>query len=163
MLICVITAMTQKTFSCFIMSWWHIDLKISQFFNRPLRDLCLLCTLFCISWFLVGGALPNISIVCFHPSIFVQKMSQATAKKFDVGILSSSTGSVNPHDISSKNISTPILYSNAHFPLNLNKEKGLPGMAGPCCGMRISVPSTLMRQSFRLPLSFVLSKTILRK
>jgi hypothetical protein len=46
----------------------------------------------------------NVSIVCFHPFIFVQKMSQATAQNLDVGILSSSVGSVIPHDISGKNI-----------------------------------------------------------
>ncbi len=67
------------------------------------------------------------------------------------------------HTIFPARVSTPFLYRISHFPLNLNKEKGFPGMAGPCCEMRTSVPSTLMRQSFRLPLYLLLSKTILRK
>jgi hypothetical protein len=67
------------------------------------------------------------------------------------------------HTIILARISTPILYRNPYSPLNLNKEKGFPGMAGPFCRMHTSVPTTLMRQSFRLPLSFLLSKTILRE
>ncbi len=52
---------------------------------------------------------------------------------------------------------------NPHFPLNLNKEKGFSEMSGPCCGMCALVPTTLMKQLFRLPLSFLLSQIILRK
>jgi hypothetical protein len=49
-------------------------------------------------------------------------MSQATAKNFDVGILSSSVGSVKPQDISGKNIH-PNLVPQSTFPFKLEQRK----------------------------------------
>ncbi len=90
------------------------------------------------------GCLPNVSIVHLHPFVLIQPMRQATTKILMSGCLPAAYGSLT-HTISPARISTPILYCNPRFPLNLNKEKDFPGMAGPCCGMRTSVPSTLMR------------------
>ncbi len=83
-------------------------------------------------------------------------------ENFDVWILTSSTRFINPHNIPCNNIH-PNLVPQSALPLHMNEEKGFPGMTGPCCGMRTSVPYTLMRQVFRLPLSFLLLKTIFRK
>ncbi len=48
-------------------------------------------------------------------------MSQATANFFDFGILTSSVGSVNPHDISGNNIH-PNLILQSTFPFKLNQR-----------------------------------------
>jgi hypothetical protein len=77
----------------------------------------------CAPWALdLLRSLTNVSIVCFHPFKFVQKKSQANAKNFDVRILSSSVGSVNPHDISGKNIH-PNLVPQSIFPFKLEQRK----------------------------------------
>ncbi len=172
MLICIMTVMAQKTFPCFMMSWGYIDFKISKFLNRPLRDSCLLRTLFCIAWFLVRfnmhsghltfwGASPmyplSASYLLNSSNQWVKPLQRISMS----GYLPAAYGPLT-HTIFLARISTPILYRNPQSPWNLNKEKGFPGMAGPCCGMCTSVPSTLMRQSFRLLLSFLLSRTILR-
>ena len=107
-------------------------------------------------------SLPNIPIIRLNSFEFIQPMSQATVKKMMSRYLPAAYGWLI-HTIFPAQISTLILYCNPHFPLNLNKEKGFSEMAGPCCGMLTSVPSTLIRQSFWLPLSFLLSKTILRE
>ncbi len=165
--------MARKTFQCSIKSWWYNNVKIAQFFNRPLRLSCLLRTRFCIAWFSVGfDAHPG--HFTFWDASPMYPLSASTllcssnqyAKprwKFLMSVYLPAAYGPLTHTIFPARMSTPISYRNPHFPLNLNKEKGFPGMAGPCCGMRTSVPSTLMRQSFRLPLSFLLSKTILRK
>jgi hypothetical protein len=54
--------------------------------------------------------------------MFIQPMSQATAKKIDVGRLTSSVGSVNRHDISGKNIH-PNLVPQSTFPFKLEQRK----------------------------------------
>jgi hypothetical protein len=77
----------------------------------------------CAPWALdLLRSLANVSIVCFHPFKFVQKMSQANAKNFDVRILTSSVGSVNPHNISGKNIH-PNLVPQSTFPSKLEQRK----------------------------------------
>jgi hypothetical protein len=54
--------------------------------------------------------------------MFIQPMSQAIAKKNDVGILTSSVGSINPHDIYGKNIH-PNLIPQSTFPFKLEQRK----------------------------------------
>ncbi len=130
---------------------------------HPILHHLVLGRIRCAPWTLhFLGCLPNVSIVHLHPYVLIQPMRQATTKILMSGYIPAAYGSLT-HMVFPARISTPIFYRNPHFPLNLNKEKGFSGMAGPCCGMRTSVPSTLMRQLFRLPLSVLLSKTILRK
>jgi hypothetical protein len=54
--------------------------------------------------------------------MFIQPMSQATAKKIDVGRLTNSVGSINPHDISGK-IIHPNLVPQSAFPHKLEQRK----------------------------------------
>jgi hypothetical protein len=54
--------------------------------------------------------------------MFVQPMSQATAKNFNVDILTSCVRSFNPHDISGKNIH-PNLIPQSTFPFKLERRK----------------------------------------
>ena len=132
---------------------------------------CLLLTRLCIAWFSVGfAALPGHLTLCgaslMYPSSASTRSdgSSQWARQEQKILMSGylpAEYSPSSQTIFPARISTPISYRKAHFPANLCEEKGLPGMAGPCCGMRTSVPSTLMRQSFRLPLAFLLSKTIL--
>ena len=132
MLICIITAMAQKTFPCSIKSWWYINFKISQFFNWQLRDSCLLRTGFCISWFLqiwctpwtfyLLGHLPNVSIVHLHPFKLIQPMRQATVKNFNIWILASSLCSVYLYDVAGKNIN-PNLIPKSAFPFKFEGRK----------------------------------------
>ena len=124
------------------MSWRYIDFKISQFFKHPLRDLCLLHTLFCIAWLLVRfdahpghltfcWALPIIH--CLLPPFHICPTSHPShCKKINDGILTSSIWSLNPHNISGKNIH-PNLVPQSTFPTKLEQRKGFPAIAGPCC------------------------------
>ncbi len=172
-LICIMTAMTQKTFPCSIKSCTVQRRQNCPIFQPPIETLVptphpilprlVLRRVWRAPWTLhFLGCLPNVSIVHLYPFVLIQSMRQARAKKFDVCILTSSIRSINPHDIPCKNVHPDLVLQSA-FPFKLEQKKGFPGMAGPCCGMRTSVPSTLTRQLFRLPLSFLLSKTILRK
>jgi hypothetical protein len=68
------------------------------------------------------GCLPNVSIVCLHPFVLIQPMRQATAKKNDVCILTSSIRSINPHDIPCKN-THPNLVPQSAFPFKLEERK----------------------------------------
>jgi hypothetical protein len=163
--ICVITAIVQKIFPCSIKSWRYIDDKIAQFFNCPFILSCLLHIRFCKAWFSVGfdehpghfnlwGASPRYPS---SASTLLSNSSNQWAKPLHFvlmsGYLPAGYGPLT-HTIFPAGKSTPILYPNPHCPLNLNKEKRFPGMAGHCWGMRTLVPwltLTLMRQSFRLP------------
>ncbi len=79
----------------------------------------------------------QLSIVYFHPFIFVQPVIQATAKKSMMGYLPAAYGPLI-HTIFLVRISTPILYHNPHFLLNLNKEKGFLQLLDPAADAHIS-------------------------
>ncbi len=132
MLICVITAMAQKTLPCSIMSWRYIDFKISQFFNRLLRDLCLLCTLFCISWFLVGfdvhpghftfrGASPMYPLSASTHSCSSNQWAKPLQKNLISGTYQQHRVRLS-HNISGKNI-FPNLILQSTFPFKLEQRK----------------------------------------
>ncbi len=163
MLICVITAMAQKTLPCSIMSWPYIAMFQSPIENlmstlHPILHRLILGRIWCTPWALTfWGAFqmyPSPASTLFNSSSHRAKPMQKFVMS---GYLPAAYGLLI-HTIFPARISTPISYQTPHFPLNLNKEKGFPGMAGPCCGMCTSVPSTLIRQSFKLPLSFLLLK-----
>ncbi len=68
------------------------------------------------------GHLPSVSIVQLHPFVLIQPMRQASAKQFDVCILTSSIRPINPHDIPCKNIH-PNLAPQSAFPFKLEWRK----------------------------------------
>ena len=90
---------------------------------HPILHLLIFGWIRCTPWALdLWQSLANVSIVCFHPFMFIQPMSQATAKKIDVRILTSSIGSINLHNISVKNIH-PNLIPQSTFPFKLEQRK----------------------------------------
>jgi hypothetical protein len=76
-------------------------------------------------------------------------MDKCLPKNDDVRKLTRWIGSLDPHQIPFNNVTPKLRFA---FPL--------PFTAGPCCGMRQSVPLMLIRPLFTLPLFFLFSKTI---
>ncbi len=75
---------------------------------------------------------------CIHrpppPFVLIQPMHQATTKKIDVCILTSSIRSINPHDIPCNNIH-PNLVPQSAFPFKLEqRKKGFLGWLDPAVG-----------------------------
>ncbi len=134
MLICVLTELTQKTFSCSRMSWQYIDFKMSQIFHCPLRDWCLPCSLFYIAWFLVWfdathtlGTWPfaepcQYIYPLLSPFYICPTNEPSHCKKSYVGILTSSVWSINPHNVFGKNIH-PNLVPGSTYPTELEQRK----------------------------------------
>jgi hypothetical protein len=96
---------------------------------NPILHHLILGQIRCTTWALdFLWSLPNVAMVHLDPFEFIKPLSQATAKKMMARYL---PAVYSP--LIRIQISTQMLYCNPHFPLNLNKEKGFPGigMAGP--------------------------------
>ncbi len=132
MLICVITVMVQKTLPCSVMSWRYINFKAPNF-SIPCWETRVYSAPYSASLDFWSDSMRTLSTSpfaepcqCIHrllPPVHVHPTNEPSHwKNFDVRILTNSVGSVNPHDISGKNIN-PNLILQSTFPFKLERRK----------------------------------------